>query len=116
MMTKLGIAPNISVGQDSVPTSLQSGMSTVSEPSSQNPLGSIKQLATKLPDQTSQGMHGYGNIGLNSSYESFTSKSSPIDTSFGTRTEKVLSNFLQNPILKGDGTDPNEMVSTIQYF
>lgn len=108
MMTKFGVFPNLSISQGALPSSLQRGVSLVTEPSSQNKLGSITQLATKLPDQTSQSLLGYGNTG------NFTSKTTPADTSFGSRTEKVLSSFLQNPILKGDDTDLIEEVCTVQ--
>ncbi|KAG6780685.1 hypothetical protein POTOM_013553 [Populus tomentosa] len=111
MMTKLGIAPNLSIGQGALPMSLQSGVSMLTESSIQNPLGNITQLARKLPDQTSQSLFGYGNVSSHSSSESSTSKGS--DTSFGSRTEKVISSFLQNPILKEDGTDINELEKVI---
>ncbi|CAK7356288.1 unnamed protein product [Dovyalis caffra] len=110
MMTKLGLAPNLSIGQGALPMSLQSGMSMANDSSVQNPLGSIAQLATKFPDQTSQGLYGYGNVSSLSSDESSTSKGSLLDNSFGSRTEKVISSFLQNPILKDDGTNINEVM------
>ncbi|XP_052307587.1 uncharacterized protein LOC7462000 isoform X3 [Populus trichocarpa] len=112
MMTKLGIAPNLSIGQGALPMSLQSGVSMLTESSIQNPLGNITQLARKLPDQTSQSLYGYGNVSSHSSSESSTSKGS--DTSFGSRTEKVISSFLQNPILKEDGTDINELAGRLR--
>ncbi|CAK7356290.1 unnamed protein product [Dovyalis caffra] len=114
MMTKLGLAPNLSIGQGALPMSLQSGMSMANESSVQNPLGSIAQLATKFPDQTSQGLYGYGNVSSHSSDESSTSKGSLLDNSFGSRTEKVISSFLQNPILKDDGTNINEVAGRLQ--
>lgn len=112
MMTKLGIAPNLSIGQGALPMSLQSGVSMLTESSIQNPLGNITQLARKLPDQTSQSLYGYGNVSSHSSSESSTSKGS--DTSFGSRTEKVISSFLQNPILKEDGADINELAGRLR--
>lgn len=108
MMIKLGIAPNLSIGQGALPMSLQSGMSMLTESSIQNPLGNITQLARKLPDQTSQSLY----VSSHSSSESSTSKGS--DTSFGSRTEKVISSFLQNPILKEDGTDINELAGRLR--
>lgn len=108
MMTKLGIAPNLSIGQGALPMSLQSGVSMLTESSIQNPLGNITQLARKLPDQTSQSLY----VSSHSSSESSTSKGS--DTSFGSRTEKVISSFLQNPILKEDGTDINELAGRLR--
>ncbi|KAJ6706086.1 DYNAMIN [Salix purpurea] len=54
------------------------------------------------------GLYEYGNAGSHSSHESSTSKGSQLDTSFGSRTEKVISSFLQNPMLKEDGSGINE--------
>lgn len=116
MMTKLGIAPNLPIGQGALPISLQSGLSLVTESSFQNPLGNTAQLARKLPDQISQGLYEYGNAGSHSSHKSSTSKGSQLDTSFGSRTEKVISSFLQNPMLKEDGSGINESVSMINIF
>ena len=100
MMVKFGIAPELPIGQGALSSSLQGGMSMMSNSSVQNPMGSIMQLATKLPDQTSEGVLGFGN------------KSTSVDTAVGSRTEKVLSSFLQNPILKGEG---NEVVGSRNY-
>lgn len=110
MMVKFGVAPNLAIGQGAVPSSLQRAIGIVNDPSSQNPMGSSMQLATKPPDHKSQGLPGYGNTGTASAYENFTSKGSPVDTPFGGRTEKVLSSFLQNPVLKGEESEPNEAV------
>jgi hypothetical protein len=63
-----------------------------------------------LSEDTSQGLPGYGNIGSGSTYENFASKGTAIDSPFGSRTEKVLSSFLQNPVLKGEDTE-NDLVS-----
>jgi hypothetical protein len=121
MMLKFGIAPNLPIGQGALPASLQSGMSMMNQSSlqsgmsmmnqslNQNPMGSIMQLGTKLSEDTSQGLPGYGNIGSGSTYENFASKGTAIDSPFGSRTEKVLSSFLQNPVLKGEDTE-NDLV------
>ncbi|PON97878.1 hypothetical protein TorRG33x02_064680 [Trema orientale] len=103
VMMKFGIAPNLPIGQGALP-SLQRGMSMLNNPSSQNPVGSIMQLATKLPDAP-----GYESRSTDSSYANTMSKSTSTDTAFGSRTEKVLSSFLQNPVLKGEGSELNEV-------
>lgn len=122
MMLKFGIAPTLPIGQGALAassqsgmsmmnqTSLQSGMSMLNQSLNQNPMGSIMQLGTKLSEDTSQGLPGYGNIGSGSTYENFASKGAAIDSPFGSRTEKVLNSFLQNPVLKGEDTE-NDLVS-----
>ncbi|PQM40830.1 uncharacterized protein Pyn_12283 [Prunus yedoensis var. nudiflora] len=90
MMVKFGVAPNLAIGQGALPSSLQRAIGIVNDPSSQNPMGSSMQLATKLPDHKSQGLPGYGN------------------------TEKVLSSFLQNPVLKGEESEPNEAAGRLR--
>ncbi|XP_062073888.1 uncharacterized protein LOC133778079 isoform X2 [Humulus lupulus] len=109
VMTKLGLGPKLPFGQGALPSSLQGGMSMLSNSSSQNPMGSIMQLATKVPDHASQGLTGYENKSTDSSYAITSSKNSSIETPFGSRTEKVLSNFLQSPVLKGEGSELNEV-------
>lgn len=112
MMLKFGIAPNLPIGQGALPVSLQGGMSMMNQSLGQNPMGSIMQLGTKGPEDTRQGLPGYENIGSGSTYESFASKGTPTDSSFSSRTEKVISSFLQNPVLKGEDTELNNLVST----
>lgn len=62
MMAKFRMALNLSIGQGTLLLAMQSGLSAANGPPIQNPSGSIMQLATKLPDQTHEGMHGYGKI------------------------------------------------------
>lgn len=106
MMMKFGILPKIpigisppslsSLGQGTLPPSLQSGMGMTSEPSRQNTAGNLLQLATKLVDQTSHDLTGDITSKAGSTSQAFTSKSSPLETSFASRTEKVVTNFLQD--------------------
>lgn len=111
VMTKFGIAPNLSTGgQGILPPSLQSGMSMMNGPANQNPTGNMMQLAAKAP----QGFPANGNLNVTSTYETFASKGGTVEASFGSRTEKVLSSFMQNPVMKG-GTDLNEEVCNITY-
>lgn len=112
MMTKFGISPNLPILQGAIPSSLQSGIGVMNDSSSQNPVGNIMQMATKPADYATQGLPGYGNKGTGSTYDNFTSTSSPVDTPFGSRTEKVLSSFLQSPVLKGEDSELSEVVCT----
>lgn len=110
VMTKFGIAPNLSTGgQGILPPSLQSGMSMMNGPANQNPTGNMMQLAAKAP----QGFPANGNLNVTSTYETFASKGGTVEASFGSRTEKVLSSFMQNPVMKG-GTDLNEEAVRLQ--
>ncbi|KAL5815105.1 hypothetical protein ACOSQ3_025899 [Xanthoceras sorbifolium] len=115
LMLKFGMGPNLSISQGTLPMSLQSGMGMTNEPSNQNPMANIMQLATKVPDYTSQFPATSGNSDTGSTYENFAHKSTStaVDTSFG-RTEKVLRNFLQNPTLKEEGTDLNEVAGRLR--
>ncbi|KAJ7952573.1 Dynamin-like 120 kDa protein [Quillaja saponaria] len=106
MMMKFGVSPNLPFGQGSIPTSLQSGIDMMNSPSNQNPLGSIMQLATKPPNYTSQGPVDCQSVDIGSTSEN--------DAPFGSRTEKVISSFLQNPALKGVGTEPKEVAGRLQ--
>ncbi|XVF51834.1 hypothetical protein PTKIN_Ptkin04bG0216100 [Pterospermum kingtungense] len=108
LMMKFGMAPNLPFGEGGFPASFQSGLITTNEPSIQSPFGNAKQMVSKPPDPTSQSLHRLGNVSRGSAYEKFSSKS-PTETSFGSRTEKVLNSFLQNPFLKEDETSLNEL-------
>ncbi|XP_031398739.1 uncharacterized protein LOC116209277 isoform X2 [Punica granatum] len=113
MMSKFGMGPNLPIGPGALPGSLQGGMSMISGPLSQSPMGNMMQLGTKSLDNTSQTLPGYGNMGF-SSYQSIASSSSP-DLSVESRTEKVLSSFLQNPVLKQeDDTKLNDLVGSLR--
>ena len=63
-------------GQGGLSSPLQGGMNVMGNPSIRNPMESLTNLVTKLPDQPSGDFHS------------------------GTRTENVLSSFLQNPLQK----------------
>ncbi|XP_057978772.1 uncharacterized protein LOC131165098 [Malania oleifera] len=104
MMMKFGIAPNLSIGQGVLPVSLQGVRSLTSEPSNQNPMGSFMQLATKIPEYSSQALPKDGNLSVVST-ETSASKSTPIGISVGNQSEKVISSFLQNPVLKEENND-----------
>ncbi|KAK9198314.1 hypothetical protein WN944_013498 [Citrus x changshan-huyou] len=93
LMLKFGRASSPSISQSVLPTSLQSGMGIINEPSGQSSMGNIMQLATKMPEPASQ--------------------STPVNTSFG-RTENVLSHFLQNPLLREEGVNLNEVAGRLQ--
>lgn len=103
MMMKFGLTPSLPFSQGAFPASLQSATSTVSP-------GSMMQLATKSADQASQGLAGSQPMNIGSAFDKTVIKDTSVDTAFGSRTEQVLNNFLQNPLLKGEGGAPGEAV------
>lgn len=113
LMNKFGISSNLPFNEGAFPASFQSGMTTTNEPSIQGPHGKLKQLLPNLPDTTSQGLPGLGNTSRGSAYQKLSSES-PNETSFGTRTEKVLNSFLQNPLLKEDETNLSELAERLR--
>ncbi|XP_015867083.3 uncharacterized protein LOC107404625 [Ziziphus jujuba] len=114
MMMKVGIVPNLPIDQGAISSSLQGGMNIINASSTQNPMGSIMQLATKQTDDTSQGMLGHGNKTTGSVHETFMSKNTSADSTFGSRTEKVINSFLQNPVLKREENETNEVAGRLR--
>lgn len=114
VMLKFGISPTSPIGQGTLQASLQGGMSMMNESLNPNPMGNIMQLGTTLPEHTSQGLPGFGNIGSGSTNENFASKGSPNDSPFGSRTEKVISSFLKNPVLEGEDTELNDLAGRLR--
>ncbi|XP_022737942.1 uncharacterized protein LOC111290750 isoform X2 [Durio zibethinus] len=113
LMMKFGRAPNLPFSEGAFPVSFQSGLTATNEPSMRSPLGNMEQIVSKLADPTSQVLPGPGNKSRGSAYEKFSSKS-PTETSFGSRTEKVLNSFLQHPVLKEDETSLNELAGQLR--
>ncbi|KAF8032707.1 hypothetical protein BT93_D1587 [Corymbia citriodora subsp. variegata] len=113
VMTKFGMAPNLSIGQGAFPASLQGGLNL---PSNANQIGNPMQLSPKLPGSISPGLPGLGTMGLGSSQESYSSTSIPenSDPSNTSRTEKVLNNFLQNPVLKQEDSELNDLAGRLR--
>ncbi|KAK7307758.1 hypothetical protein VNO77_41104 [Canavalia gladiata] len=101
MMTKFGLSPSLPFSQDSFPPSLQSAVSTIN--TNQISAGSTKQLATKSADLVSQGLAGSQPMKIGSDFENTPLGGIAADSTFGSRTEKVISSFVQNPLLKGEG-------------
>ncbi|KAH7514246.1 hypothetical protein FEM48_Zijuj11G0068400 [Ziziphus jujuba var. spinosa] len=112
--SSFGIVPNLPIDQGAISSSLQGGMNIINASSTQNPMGSIMQSATKQTDDTSQGMLGHGNKTTGSVHETFMSKNSSADSTFGSRTEKVINSFLQNPVLKGEENETNEVAGRLR--
>lgn len=101
MMMKFGGNPSFPIGQGILPASMQSGMSVI-RGSSQDPLGSIAHFGKKIPDASSQGSGGERKV--NTGIGNFASEGTPVKP-FGTRTEKLIDSFLQDPVLRGKDTE-----------
>ncbi|KAK7309074.1 hypothetical protein RJT34_05521 [Clitoria ternatea] len=112
MMTKFGLSPNLPISQGAFPSSLQGAVSTVN--THQISAGSTMQLATKSPHQVSHGLAGSQPMQIGSDFQNTSLRGTAVDSSFGSRTEKVLSNFLQNPLLKGEEGGVDEAVGRLK--
>nr|GMC80698.1 uncharacterized protein LOC109174869 [Ipomoea batatas] len=112
-MTKLGMAPNLSVGQGIAPKSIQTGMGVVNETSTLNPLGNVMPVQPKVLENF---MPKDGNSSFFSSNETSDLEKNPLSTSYSSRTENVISNFLQTPLFKGGENEANELVCELNRF
>lgn len=88
----------------------------LNDPTNQNQTGSIMGFAKKVPDNASQGLSQDANSQIVSAYETFASKSPPLNAPYGSRTEKVINNFLQSPVLKSEDREPNELLRDTVCF
>ncbi|XP_028762558.1 uncharacterized protein LOC114720975 isoform X2 [Neltuma alba] len=111
MMIKLGIGPKLPFGQGALPSSLQSSVGMINAVSNLSSKGNMMNLARKALDQTSQGPTGSQPMQIGSVSENVPFKGKAVDATYGSRTEKVLNEFLQNPLVKGEG-DANEEAAT----
>ena len=102
VMMKLGITPNLLFGP-TFPTSLQSRIGMGNTPPNPFSIGS--------PNQSSEGLPRSQPIG--SASENIALNSNVVDSNFGSRTEKVLNDFLQNPLLKGEGNGLEKLVCSV---
>ncbi|KAK7406312.1 hypothetical protein VNO78_07935 [Psophocarpus tetragonolobus] len=109
---KVGLSPSLPVSQGASPPSLQSAVSTVN--TNQSSAVSMMQLATKSVDPVSEGLTGSRPVQTISDFENTPLRSPGIDSAFGSRTEKVINNFLQNPLLKGERGGLDEAVGRLQ--
>ncbi|KAK2987649.1 hypothetical protein RJ640_012928, partial [Escallonia rubra] len=100
MMVKFGVTPSLSTLQGVLPASLQSGMTMVKNPTNQTPEEGIMQSTTKFPNNTSQGLPHAGNLNTPSKY--------------GSQTQKVIGNFLKNPILNDADHKVNEQAGQLR--
>lgn len=112
MMMRFGVTPDLSSAQGLIPASLQSGMTKVENPTNQNQIGNIIQLATKVTGRT--GQDGNLSTGLAVEVETSASKNPPAITSYESRTEKVLNSFLKSPLLKDEDRKSSDLADGLQ--
>ncbi|XP_027083297.1 uncharacterized protein [Coffea arabica] len=112
LMMRFGIAPSLPAVKGALPESLQGGLSMTSHRSISNPLGTVAQVAKKAPELKRQGLPG--DASTVSSDETEAYKSTPLNASYSSQTEKVLSNFLQNPLLKDEDREVNELAEHLR--
>ncbi|KAF5200136.1 dynamin, partial [Thalictrum thalictroides] len=109
VMMKFGALPGLPVGQNFLPESVKSSMSMANSSFVQNPKGHVVPSALTTAELTPQGQTRNGSFDMGSTYKNIASRESPLNTSFGSRTEKVINGFLQNPLLKDErDTELNE--------
>lgn len=106
MAMKLGIAPGIFDSGSIIPGSLQSSMQMTGGNSGgnvQGTVGNIMQMTSKTTESTLLGQKGDGSL--------HTLKGTP-DVAVGTRSEKVISSFLQN--LTSEDTELGDMAGKLR--
>lgn len=111
MKEKLGNNPSLPISQGAVqpvPMSLQSAMSISNVSVNEHPIASSRKFADEMQKTAPQSLSGYGDTSKRSS-----GGNAPSSRSFGTRTEKVLDSFLQNPVFKGVDTELQDEVCYI---
>lgn len=116
MMTKLGISPVLADSQSPIARSLQSSIPVISGNSAgnvQNTGGNFLQLASKASESTLHGQTGDESSHIHPKNESFASKGTT-DVALGSHSEKVVSNFLQDPILKNEEIELGDMAGQLR--
>ncbi|GAB2300812.1 hypothetical protein Dimus_034845 [Dionaea muscipula] len=113
LMAKFGVAPNISIDENILPTSLQSGLTSISRPSMQNQLASTTELGSKVPFTTSSGQPVENNWSTTTAHQNIGSQGDPLQLHFKSQSEKLINSFLQNPSLKED-SELSETVGKLQ--
>lgn len=104
IMMNLGITPSLSSVQSVIPGPLPSSISMLSGTSGRNlqtSTGTVLDLASKTAGSTFQYSTSYESFNQNPT-ENYESKETPSEISLGTRSEKVINTFLQNPPFKNE--------------
>ena len=111
IMMRLGITPNVPSIQNIMPGSFPSNslLSRPSDKGAHSSIGSVLNLGTNTTGSTQQHL-----LSDSPHQESISSSSESKETSsvFGSRSVKVINEFLQNPVLNNkEETEVNELVS-----
>ncbi|XP_019179647.1 PREDICTED: uncharacterized protein LOC109174869 [Ipomoea nil] len=111
-MMKFGMAPDLLVGQGIVPKSIQTGIGVMNETSTRNPLGNVMPVQPKVLENF---MPKDGLSSSFSSNETSDLEKNPLSTSsYSSRTENVISNFLQTPLFKGGENEASELAERLR--
>ncbi|XP_022867020.1 uncharacterized protein LOC111386777 isoform X1 [Olea europaea var. sylvestris] len=114
VMIKLGISPGLFVNRSILPASLRSGMSMFKETSHNNLIGSMGQLVKSIPNSKERGNTRQRSTNEVSSPETLAPETDAVNAQSTSRIEKVISNFLENPLLKEEGGKVNEHAEKLQ--
>ncbi|XP_008465884.2 uncharacterized protein LOC103503467 isoform X8 [Cucumis melo] len=109
VMTKLGNNPSLPISQGAVPVSLQSASSMTNASENEHPIASIRKIAKEVPGTALENLSGYRDMSKGSTLQNALSS-----RSYGTRTEKVIDSFLQNPVFKGEDTELKDEVGRLR--
>ncbi|XP_038888208.1 uncharacterized protein LOC120078076 [Benincasa hispida] len=109
VMTKLGNNPSLPMSQGAVPVSLQSASSITNASANEHPIASIREFAKEVPETAPGNLSGYEDVSKGSTLRNTLSS-----RSFGTRTEKVIDSFLQNPVFKGGENELQDEVGRLR--
>uniref|UniRef100_A0A1S3CPX8 Uncharacterized protein n=2 Tax=Cucumis melo TaxID=3656 RepID=A0A1S3CPX8_CUCME len=109
VMTKLGNNPSLPISQGAVPVSLQSASSMTNASENEHPIASIRKIAKEVPGTAPENLSGYRDMSKGSTLQNALSS-----RSYGTRTEKVIDSFLQNPVFKGEDTELKDEVGRLR--
>lgn len=104
-MTKLENNPSLPISQGAIPVSLQSASSITNASENEHPIASIRKIAKEVPGTAPEDLSAYLDMSKGSTLQNALSS-----RSYGTRTEKVIDSFLQNPVFKGEDTELKDEV------
>ncbi|XP_004148359.1 uncharacterized protein LOC101209798 isoform X1 [Cucumis sativus] len=108
VMTKLENNPSLPISQGAIPVSLQSASSITNASENEHPIASIRKIAKEVPGTAPEDLSAYLDTKGSTLQNALSSRS------YGTRTEKVIDSFLQNPVFKGEDTELKDEVGRLR--
>lgn len=108
---KFALAQKMSSVQGILPASVKSGISMLNDTKDKSAIGSIKEMATSVPENIF--LLGLSQDAVKSqtvpAYKTLASKGRPSEGPYGSRAEKVIDNFLKNPVLNSEDDKVNDI-------